>query len=187
MFAPITHSVNLRGIWFLSINAIGGCYNEETPKFRYFPLDEDHPSLAEDAYSLSKHIAEIQADCIARTNPNMSIATLRFHLVTPIRPSIGHKAGPTRKDIWGWTSSVAAARASLLGLEMKTKGHEMFFVVAPRHCCDGYTASELAKRYYPQTEIRGEMEPNQGFYLCTKAERLLGWTHDGGQEPIGDW
>lgn len=165
-------------------------------------MDEKHPPYPIETYSLSKYIAEVQADSIALANPDMSIATVRFHFVLPTsnRPKLladnVHKA----KDLWGWVSDVAAARACLLGVEMgdarvnaageslgPTKGHEVFFIVDDTHCSPGNTAIELAKRHYPSVEFRKELGPEEGFYDCSKAKRLLGWEHNGGIEPTSNW
>jgi len=179
-----------------SINAIGGCYNEETPRWRYLPLDEDHPSLAEEPYSLSKYVSEVQADSVARSHPSMSIATLRFHFVTENRPSLGHCAHSARKDMWGWTDAAAAARSCFLALEMRDrrehhksiKGHEVFFIVGPTHCAVGYTSMDLAQKFFPGTKLTKDiLGENEGFFSCRKAETVLGWRHDGGTEPVGDW
>ncbi len=46
------------------MNAIGGAFSQ-SPKYDYFPLDEQHPTYAEDPYSLSKWVLEQQADAFA--------------------------------------------------------------------------------------------------------------------------
>jgi len=61
-----------------SINAIGGAFSR-APRYDYFPLDERHPTYAEDPYSLSKWVLEQQADAFARRYAWMRIASLRFH------------------------------------------------------------------------------------------------------------
>ena len=61
-----------------SINAIGGVFSR-APRYNYFPLDEQHPTYAEDPYSLSKWVLEQQADAFARRFEWMTIASLRFH------------------------------------------------------------------------------------------------------------
>src|SRR5215813_10746468 len=48
-----------------SINAVGGAFSR-APRYDYFPLDERHPTYAEDAYSLSKWVLEQQADAFVR-------------------------------------------------------------------------------------------------------------------------
>jgi len=67
-----------------SINAVGGRFSR-WPRYDYFPLDERHPTYAEDPYSLSKWICEQQADAIARRYEGMSIASLRLHGVVEHR------------------------------------------------------------------------------------------------------
>lgn len=48
-----------------SINAIGSTFSR-SPRYDYFPLDEQHPTYAEDPYGLSKWVLEQQADAFAR-------------------------------------------------------------------------------------------------------------------------
>src|SRR5262249_50694306 len=48
-----------------SINAIGGV-SSRSPRYDYFPLDEQPPTYAEDPYALSKWVLEQQADAFAR-------------------------------------------------------------------------------------------------------------------------
>ncbi|KAF8309897.1 hypothetical protein DL93DRAFT_2062538, partial [Clavulina sp. PMI_390] len=188
-----------RVVMMSSINAIGGLFNKECPKFSYFPVDEDHPSIAEDAYSASKQILEVQADCTARlvNQPNSDkkiwIASIRPHFVADEKLKLELDA-ETRKDLWGWTNREALARACFLALEMKERGvspgHERFFIVGEEHCCVGQNAMDMAAKYYPNTEIRTEgsrLEPQQGFYSGAKAERLLGWKHTGGENPRKEW
>jgi len=168
-----------------SINAIGGCYSKNSPLYHYFPLDEQHPTLAEDAYSLSKYILEIQADGIARSHPEVSIASIRMHAVRPEVRNLNDDIKGGRKDLWGWSGSVASARACLLALE-KEPGHEVFYIVGEEHCCPGHDAQDLAKQYYPDVPLRPKLEPTQSFFSSAKAERILGWKHEGGREPT-EW
>ncbi|KAF8320789.1 NAD(P)-binding protein [Clavulina sp. PMI_390] len=179
-----------------SINAIGGAWSPALPPYKYFPIDEEHPPHPEETYSISKLVAEIQADAIARAHPDMSIATLRFHYVNPPsrRPVLPADKLHHAKDLWGWTSDEAAARAVLLALEMgednpgaPCPGHEVFFIVGPTHCCPESTSNELVEKYFPGVEMRKKLSADAGFYNCSKAWKLLGWKHDGGLAPVGEW
>src|SRR5260221_357360 len=67
-----------------SINAIGGVFSR-WPRYDYFPLDEQHPTYAEEAYALSKWVLEQQADAFARRYDWMTIASLRFHWLSESR------------------------------------------------------------------------------------------------------
>lgn len=169
-----------------SVNAIGALFSAD-PKYEYFPLDEKHPYNPEDGYSVGKQIQEIQAAAFARRYPHMSISSLRLHFVTSTRPSYQDRVdSEVSKDMWGWTDLRAAGRACLLGLEVEWTGAEVFYIVGPEHCADGHDALELAARFYPETKVASSMRANSGFYDCSKAERMLGWVHDGGRLPRRD-
>jgi nucleoside-diphosphate-sugar epimerase len=109
-----------------SINATGAAYSR-SPRYDYFPLDEQHPTCNEDAYSLSKWICEQQGDSFARRYETMTIASLRFHWVVPDRATAAQysqRIGDTlSKHLWGYTRLDATARACLLSLTADCRGH----------------------------------------------------------------
>ena len=163
-----------------SINAVGAAYSR-WPRFDYFPLDEQHPTYNEDPYSLSKWICEQQADSLARRYETMTIASLRFHGVVPERAMVARRDHDARdmvtKHLWGYTRSDATARACLLSLTAGFPGHEAFFIVAPDTMMET-PSLELARRFFPDVPVRGDLSGNWGFFDCSKAERMLGWRHD---------
>jgi UDP-glucose 4-epimerase len=163
-----------------SINAIGGVFSRD-PRYDYFPLDEAHPSYTEDPYSLSKWVLEQQADAFARRFPAMRIGSLRFHWLleneeTARRVTVESEAFAWR-HLWAFTSLRAAARACLLALTADYRGHEAFYIVAPRTAA-AEPSLDLARRHFPDTPIRGALDANAGFFSAAKAERILGWVHD---------
>lgn len=163
-----------------SANAIGLAYSR-APRYDYFPLDEEHPTYNEDAYSLSKWICEQQADSFARRYEDMTIATLRFHWVVPDRAyAVEHGAafGDERvRHLWAYVTYQAAARACLLSLTADYRGHHVFFIAAPRTAMD-IPSLELYAQHYPNVPLRGELSGYASFFNCAKAERVLGWRHD---------
>jgi UDP-glucose 4-epimerase len=167
-----------------SVNATGAAYSR-WPRYDYFPLDEAHSTYNEDAYSLSKWICEQQGDMFARRYENMSIASLRFHWVVPDRSTVvqyREQVGDVvAKHLWGYTRLDATARACLLALAPRFQGHEAFYIVAPDTMMET-PSLELARQYFPDVPMRGDLNGNQGFFDCAKAERLLEWKHD---EPVG--
>src|SRR4051812_259316 len=102
-----------------SINAIGGAFSR-TPRYDYFPVDELHPTYAEDAYSLSKWVLEQQADAFARRFAGMRIASLRFHALVQQRQGavdMSQRFGPiVARHLWAYTSLRSASAACLLAL-----------------------------------------------------------------------
>lgn len=164
-----------------SVNAIGGVYSR-TPRYDYFPVDERHPTYNEDPYSLSKWVCELQGDSIVRRHPDMTIGSLRFHMVVDMDELASRVDGREARHathLWGYTESGAAADACLRVLKAGWQGHEAFYIVAPVTTATAPSA-ELARTYYPDIEVRGDLAGHRGFFDCSKAGRLLGWVHPGG-------
>ncbi|CAE6492042.1 unnamed protein product [Rhizoctonia solani] len=148
---------------------------------------EKHPSFVDEPYALSKSIAELQAEAFARAYPNMSISSLRFHHVVPEKKRMsGEESLKVNSfDLWGWIECPAAGRACLLALEVEWTGAEVIYIVGEEHCVvpgEG-TTEELARKYFPEAVLRKKFGPQEGFFDCSKAERLLGWKHSGGRQP----
>lgn len=162
-----------------SVNAVGLSYSRFST-FDYFPLDENHPTYNEDPYSLSKWICEAQADSFVRRYEDMVIASMRFHWVVPDRSvaaGVFNQPEPEMaKHLWAYTRFDAAARACLLSLTAPFKGHEVFYIVAPETTAPVPTL-ELARQFFPNVPIRGDLSGNRSFFSSAKAERLLGWNH----------
>jgi nucleoside-diphosphate-sugar epimerase len=163
-----------------SINAIGGAYSR-WPRYDYFPVDERHPTYNEDPYSLSKWICEAQADSVARRFPTLTISTLRLHGVVSEAPEAvaldDEQMQGAARQLWGYTTAEASARACLLALTADFTGHEVFYVVAPENATQVPTL-ELCERYFPQVPVVGDLTGHRGLFDCAKAEKLLGWRHD---------
>lgn len=162
-----------------SINAIGGAFSR-SPKYDYFPLDEQHPTYAEDPYSLSKWVLEQQADAFARRYEWMKIASLRLHWLLDTRDQAVKNTATVHelstRHLWAYSLLDETSRAMLLSISADFTGHEVFYIVAP-HTASAQPSLELARQYYPQVEIRGDLSSRTGFFNCTKATRLLGWKH----------
>ena len=163
-----------------SVNAIGGRFSHQA-KYDYLPLDEEHPTYAEDPYSLSKWICEQQADAVARRLESMSIASLRLHGVVETRADtagwVDLPHAGLQKQLWGYTRRRAAARACLLGVTADFSGHHAFYIVASETMVDT-PSLELRERHYPDVPVRGDMSGHRSFFDCTMAQRILGWSHD---------
>jgi UDP-glucose 4-epimerase len=161
-----------------SVNAIGLSYSR-TWHFDYLPLDEEHPDHNEEPYGLSKWICEQQANSFARRYEDISIASMRFHWAVPDR-AMAAKAFNTpghEQHLWAYVDIGAAARACLLSLQADFKGHEVFYIVAPDTIAD-VPSLELARTYFPDVPIRGDLSGHRSFFSSAKAEKLLGWSHD---------
>jgi nucleoside-diphosphate-sugar epimerase len=165
-----------------SVNATGAVYSR-WPRYDYFPLDERHPTYNEDPYSLSKWICELQAESMARRYEGMAIASMRFHWVVPDRAAAAQRDSRANKflakNLWGYTRFDSAAEACLMSLTAGFKGAEAFYIIAPDTMTDT-PSLELAREHWPDVPVRGDLSDRRGFFDCSKAQRLLGWTHPAG-------
>jgi UDP-glucose 4-epimerase len=163
-----------------SVNAIGLAFSREA-HFDYLPIDEAHPNHAEEAYGLSKWICEQQADVFARRYDDVQISSLRFHWVVEDKAiaarlyNIPDQA--TARHLWGYVLREPAARACLLAVDERFRGHEVFYIVAP-DSTNSIPSLELAARYHPAVPVRGDLSGTRSFFNCAKAERMLGWRHE---------
>lgn len=162
-----------------SINAMGMAFCRENVPPLYLPVDEKHPTRAEDSYSLSKWVGEQIADGFARRRP-VQIASFRFHSLWDTREGRGNRRSPSDdpasglKQLWGYTDLTDAARACRLALEADWQGHEAFFITA----ADTYLAlptREAAARALPDVPLRTELPGYAAAFDCSKAERIFGW------------
>ncbi|HNP71539.1 MAG TPA: NAD(P)-dependent oxidoreductase [Kouleothrix sp.] len=162
-----------------SINAIGGAFSR-APRYDYFPLDEQHPTYAEDPYSLSKWVLEQQADAFARRYEQMRIASLRFHWLVESRQQAVERTayfGPGGvRHLWAYTLLAEASRACLLAITADFQGHEVFYIAAPNTAM-AEPSLDLARQHYADVPVRGDLSDHRSFFDCSKAERLLGWSH----------
>ncbi len=172
-----------------SVNAVGAVFSKGITPRPYFPVDEYHPTFAEDSYSLSKWLGEEMAEAFVRRRPGkVQIASMRFHGLMDRGQQAGLNASPERpgafgnnaRHFWGWTDMAEAAGACVLALEADFGGHEAFFINGEDTSADEPT-EELIKKVYPEAEIRSPMPGNATAISVDKAKRLLGW------EPKVTW
>jgi nucleoside-diphosphate-sugar epimerase len=163
-----------------SINAIGGVFSR-APRYDYFPIDERHPTYAEEAYALSKWVLEQQADAFARRYNELSIASLRFHWLVDsleqVRAYAAVAGDAAIRHLWSYTLFAAANRACHLAVTAEFRGHEVFYITAP-HTTETELSVDLAGKHYPNTAVRGDLSGQKSFFDCGKAARILGWHHE---------
>jgi nucleoside-diphosphate-sugar epimerase len=172
-----------------SINALGAGWGSKKHIPEYLPIDEDHPTRVEDAYSQSKWLGEQMGDAFVRRRPGkVQIANMRFHALWDNETAERHKESGDQSSVggraplgfWSWVGRHDAARACRLAIEKEFGGHEAFFINATDTVLDIPTMDAIEAEY-PGVEIR---EPITGFkspLSVTKAEKLLDWI------PVESW
>ena len=102
----------------------------------HFPVDEEVPTAAEEAYQLSKWVGEQVADGFARRR-SVQISSLRFHglrsdddLMAEFKANRRTDPNQEARVFWGYVHLKDAARACRMSVEADWEGHEVFFITA---------------------------------------------------------
>ena len=162
-----------------SVNAIGAVFSRELVPPEYFPIDEDHPTRAEDAYSQSKWVGEQIADGFARRS-NVQIASFRFHGIvnddslSRYRENPNSDAQTNAKDFWGYLHVADCARACRLALEGDWIGHQTFFINAADTTLTVSTREAL-DTIFPGVPLVRNLPGFTSPLSIAKAKDLFGW------------
>lgn len=163
-----------------STAAFGFIYATKLWAPEYLPLDEDHPSLPQDSYGLSKVLGERIADSIVSLSPAMTISSLRFPGVNfdlsyeSFRERWRNPASRA-SGFWTYIDARDAATTCRLALEAKFSGHEVFIASAPKNCMI-QPSVELVKKYLPKgARIKNVAGTHWSCVDSSKARRMLGF------------
>ena len=152
----------------------------------YFPIDEAHPTRAEEACSVSKWLGEQVADAFARRNPEMQIASMRFNGMWDDERLRELHAQPITDlkeraaAFWTYLHIRDAARACRLAIEAGWRGHERFLLNADDTILDTPTAEAIAQ-VYPGVPLLRPLEGFEAPIEAANAKRLLDWV------PLYSW
>src|SRR5258706_9708688 len=164
-----------------SLSALGLAYSFRPVDLRYFPIDEAHPLLAQDAYGLSKIAGEDLASGFSRRDPTLSVISLRFTLVlTPDEletaiPNLQAQEKSSASVLWTYIDVRDVARCIRLSLEEGSTGHRAFYINAQNTFMQKPTL-ELLHMYYPniprdQTRLQACTAPID----CSAGKQFLGF------------
>jgi nucleoside-diphosphate-sugar epimerase len=171
-----------------SINALGITMAERPFKPLYLPIDEEHPRLPQDAYSLTKLIDEEILAALHRRTGLRTIA-IRPPLMLYGDPAAEGAAVRNRLDrpelgarvMWVYCDVRDLATGFRLAVENETLGNETFFITAD----DALAREPLAQllpRYLAGTEEMAKgLTGTTPAVVSTKAKRLLGY------QPSHSW
>ncbi len=171
-----------------SINAVGAGWGDGLIPTEYFPVDEEHPTRVQDAYSQSKWLGEQMADAFIRRGHIKQIASMRFHGLWDLMMAKNHRVngdkiatgGRNAMGFWSWVGRHDAARACRLAIEKDLDGHQVFFINASDTVLEISTEEALGKEY-PGIPVRKPLGQFESPLSIEKAKRLLGWI------PLESW
>lgn len=167
-------------IFASSETTYGVCFADGEVKPDYIPVDEDHPTIPQDSYAMSKVVNEVTARSFqARTG--FDIYGLRINNV--IEPHEyetqfpAYMADPAlrRRNIFAYIDARDLGHMVDCCLKTDGLGYEVFNV-SNDDLSVGITTAEVIDRFYQGVPQKRDMGPNETVYANNKAKRLVGFS-----------
>lgn len=157
----------------------GVCFGQGERRPLYVPVDEDHPTVPEDAYAMSKVAGEVTARSFqARTGTD--VYGLRInnviepHEYAELFPDFLADPALRRRNLFAYIDARDLGHLVQRCLEVDGLGYEVFNVANPDMSVAA-TTQEIRDRFYDGVEVRREMGRDETFYAIDKARDLLGY------------
>jgi len=157
----------------------GVCFADGEVRPAYIPVDEDHPTVPQDSYAMSKVVNEVTARSFqARTGAD--IYALRINnVIEPheyARDFPSYIADPARRrrNIFAYIDARDLGHMVDCCLKADGLGYQVFNV-ANDDMSVGLTTDEVIARFYPGIPQHRPMGRDETFYTCDKAKRLVGY------------
>ncbi|WP_341926761.1 NAD(P)-dependent oxidoreductase [Nocardioides psychrotolerans] len=184
--------LGVRKVVFASSETTYGiCFAQGERRPLYVPVDEEHPTVPEDSYAMSKVANEVTARSFqARTGAD--VYGLRInnviepHEYAETFPAFLADPALRRRNVFAYIDVRDLGTMVQRCLETDGLGYEVFNV-ANADMSVSATTQEVRERFYDGVEVRREMGRDETFYAIDKARDLLGWTpQHSWREVLGD-
>ena len=165
-------------IFASSETTYGICFDDGEVKPDYLPIDEEHPTIPEDSYAMSKVVNEATAQSFQRRT-GIDIYGLRInnviepHEYVEIFPAFMKDPDLRRRNIFSYIDARDLGQMVQKCLQTDGLGYQVFNVSNDDHSV-GLTSEELIKTYYQHVPLKTNDIP-KSFYSNEKAKRLLGF------------
>jgi len=165
-------------IFASSETTYGVCFADGEVKPEYLPIDEDHPTVPEDSYAMSKVVNEATAKSFQKRT-GFDIYGLRINnVIEPHEykgnfPAYLQDPDLRRRNIFSYIDARDLGQMVQKCLETDGLGYQIFNVSNDDHSV-GLSSAEIMNRYYSDVPLRSDHMP-ESFYSNEKAKRLLGF------------
>lgn len=166
-------------IFASSETTYGICFADGARKPDYIPVDEDHPTVPEDSYAMSKVCNEATARSF-QARSGADIYGLRInnviepHEYATLFPDFIHDPDQRRRNIFAYIDARDLGQMVDHCLATDGLGYEVFNVANDEHSVD-VTTRELIETYYEGVDQIREMETYETFFSNRKAREMVGF------------
>lgn len=166
-------------IFASSETTYGVCFADGERKPDYLPIDEEHPTVPEDSYAMSKVVNEVTARSF-QCRSGADIYGLRINnVIEPheyARDFPGYMANPAsrRRNIFAYIDARDLGHMVDRCLRVDGLGYQMFNVANDTHSV-GTDTADLVAEFYAGVPLRRSLGPQESFYCNAKAKALLGF------------
>ncbi|SDZ61220.1 Nucleoside-diphosphate-sugar epimerase [Jannaschia faecimaris] len=166
-------------IFASSETTYGICFAQGEMRPDYLPVDEEHPTVPQDSYAMSKVANEVTARSFqARTGAD--VYGLRINnVIEPHEyardfPSYLNDPALRRRNIFAYIDARDLGQMVERCLQKDGLGYQIFNVANP-DLSVGISNAEVLHRFYPDVPLKREMAETETFYAIDKARELLGF------------
>ena len=172
-------------IFASSETTYGVCFADGEQKPDYLPVDEEHPTVPQDSYAMSKVVNEVTARSF-QARSGIDIYGLRINNV--IEPHEYRQNFPAymddpalrRRNIFAYIDARDLGQMVDCCLKTDGLGYQVFNV-ANDDLSVSLSNAQVIERFYSGVPIKREMSEFETFYCIDKARRLVGF------EPRHSW
>ena len=176
----------IRKIIFASSETTYGiCFADGVRKPVYLPVDEEHPTVPEDTYAMSKVVNEATARSF-QVRSGFDIYGLRINnVISPEQyvtdfPQWLDNPDVRRRNTFAYIDARDLAHMVDCCLRTDGLGYQIFNVSNDEHSVRLKT-SEIIKRYYDGLPVKRPMGETETLFTSEKAKRLVGF------KPVHSW
>jgi nucleoside-diphosphate-sugar epimerase len=172
--------LGIRKVIFASSETTYGiCFYDGVKKPAYIPIDEEHPTVPQDSYAMSKIVNEVTARSF-QERTGFDIYGLRINnVIEPHKyatkfPPFMKDPELRRRNIFAYIDARDLGHMVDRCLQTDGLGYEVFNV-SNDDMSVSLTSDEVIARFYQGVEKRRVMGRNETFFANDKAKRMVGF------------
>ncbi|NCO85804.1 MAG: NAD(P)-dependent oxidoreductase [Rhodobacterales bacterium] len=172
--------LGIRKVIFASSETTYGiCFADGEAKPAYVPVDEDHPTVPQDSYAMSKVVNEVTGRSF-QARSGIDIYALRINnVIEPHEYALNfpdYMANPARRrrNIFAYIDSRDLGHMVECCLRTDGLGYQVFNV-SNDDMSVGLSSDEVIAQFYQGVPVKTAMGRDETFYSNEKAKRMVGF------------